>query len=405
MDQRHRGLVRDAPETEGATAVADAPGVRVAVEAVEGPFRPRQLDARQPADGAVAVFREMAHQGRPVGGEQQLVIGRVAHVQARQQAGMGEPGGAAEGGRHQPRGDHLPAAGGDRGGEPRAVAVQGAGDLGAVEGHGAVGLGEHDQHVRAAQPGERAGEGRSRAESFGAGGARQGGRQQPVLFDHHGAHGRCEELRRRSAADGLRQPRHQGDAREGQHQSAPGPSFRAAGEHVDTAAHDQVHDAEHENAAGQHQQHPGRGAGAAAHAEYGAQMGHIPVEIDSAPEHGGHGDVDVMQHHPQRSDDREHGLQPARHPPAHQRPGRDQGHRGCELGREAPFHRGPQRRPGIAVGEQDVQHAQRERDAGQRVEPRARRGAHAASAARRRALRRRQAMIAGVDSLPWKPHA
>ena len=158
MDARHRGLVRNAPEAEGQAGVARAVGVGDAVETVEAALRPRALQSRHPADGAVAVGGEVADEGGTVGGEQQRVVRRVAGVDAGEHGGVRQPGGAAEGRRDHAAGDGPAAAGGDRGGELLACVGERRSNRWSIESDCAVGLGEQDQDVGAAQRREVAAE-------------------------------------------------------------------------------------------------------------------------------------------------------------------------------------------------------------------------------------------------------
>ncbi|MDV7396381.1 hypothetical protein RZS08_33615, partial [Arthrospira platensis SPKY1] len=122
------------------SGIADAIGVSIAVEAVERAFRPRTLYARQPSDGAVPIVCKMADQTGVTAREQPLIVSRVTGIDPCKQAGMRQPGCAAEGGGDQAGGDHVAATRGDGSGELRARGCQRFCDLRLVERDGAVGL-------------------------------------------------------------------------------------------------------------------------------------------------------------------------------------------------------------------------------------------------------------------------
>ena len=150
---RHRGLVQpiqaelvgNGPPAIDGTAIVQASGVENLVEAIKPAFRPGILQPRFEGECPITGGGEAGDQGGAVAGQQGLVIGRVGDARARQQAGMRQPGTAAEGTGFHPRRSDPPAGGVQFLLQRGEVIGQGIGEVGIVEHQRAVGFEKNHQ--------------------------------------------------------------------------------------------------------------------------------------------------------------------------------------------------------------------------------------------------------------------
>jgi len=127
-------------------------GVVNPVEAIELALWPRIFESRHDRDGTVTGGGEPAGERAPAGSQQILVIALIGDAQPGQQAGMRQPGYAAESAGLHPGRDASPAGGIQRLLQRGELAGQWSGEAGIVENQRAVGFEKQNEHVAPFEP-------------------------------------------------------------------------------------------------------------------------------------------------------------------------------------------------------------------------------------------------------------
>ena len=400
VEQRQCGLVGDAPVAEVRPAVADARVIGQAVETVERALGPGALQTRHPADGAVAVAREMAHQRGLLGGQQQVAVGGVARVHTGQQARVRQPGRAAERGRGHARADHVPPAGEDRLVQRRARGRERRGHGGLVETAAAVGLGEHQQHVgrpfRSHQAGEIPVERGALVQHRIAVHRPPHARQQFALVQQRGRERQREEPARVALPGHVghkAQREHGGGGQHPRARSAPGQAGRQR--HDGRAhQHEEQHRAQQQGDGGTGQL-PGR-QGLHRQLQQLAGVAPVPVHVDRPTQHGRCRHVGVARHHQREEAHGQARCQAGREaaPPGH--PCHQRHHGQAEFVRQARHVEHAETGPAILEGQQRVEQREGQAEAQQPRERRRGRCPHWRTAS--------NSMISGTSS-PTQPLA
>ena len=373
VDPREGVLVVDVPPPERRPPVVEARVVVDVLEAVEGALGPTHQETRHDRDGAVAAAPEQLHQGVPLLGHEAHVVGGVAHLRPREQADVGEPRLAAEGGRLDERRRHAAAGLGDRRLQPPPRRGQGLDEGVAVPAHRPVRLEEDDEHVGAGDPRQVGTHRRRRTEVAQAGPARLVG-ELAQLARERGRHrlGHPDAARRLDAAP-LRQAEQQhrdGRAaerparhrpRRGGRNAPPGPAR---------------HEVEAQGNENEPRDEPRLEPRVGHEGEHRAHLRHVlqvPVQVHLAAVEGGDGHLDVppsCQRQPAEGQPAHRGARRAP-PPGVQ--GHEEQHAGRRLRRQVAVEPHPEGRPDVGEGERDVHQQEGRaggRDAPHRGEPR-----------------------------------